>query len=298
VPTFTHVRYVSVLEPQSNFEAIGELISLAATTGTHMHLCHLNSTSERDIVACAELVRGAQARGLRVTTEAYPYGASSTAIGAEAFRGPDWMARRGVSSPSSLELNGQRLTQAKIDELQKSAPGTIIVFHFLEPEQTPSDQTLLDVSLLYPGSAIASDAMPWLDAKGNLVEGDVWPLPSDVFAHPRSAGCFCRFVRQYVRERNKLTLVEAMRKTSLIPAQILGESVPQMRGKGRLQVGMDADIVVFDLDRISDRATYTQPAQTSAGVHHLIVNGGFAIRDQQLFRSALHGRPVRRPLQA
>ncbi len=87
VPTFTHVRYMSVIEPQSSFEAIAEIVSLAAATGAQMHIVHLNSTSTRDIPRIAELVRGAQGRGLKITTEAYPYGAGSTVVGAELFRG-------------------------------------------------------------------------------------------------------------------------------------------------------------------------------------------------------------------
>ena len=137
----------------------------------------------------------------------------------------------------------------------------------------------------------------WTDSQGNLIQGDVWPLPADAFAHPRSAGTYARFVRQYVRESQKLSLLEALGKTSLIPAQVLEKSVPQMRGKGRLQVGADADIVVFDLNTITDRATYVEPAQTSVGVQHLIVNGEFAIQDGQLLLQSLPGRPVRRPVQ-
>jgi N-acyl-D-glutamate deacylase len=87
VPTFTHVRYLSVIEPQSTFEAFEELVSLAASTGAHMHISHLNSNSTRDIPIIAEMIRGAQQRGLKITTEAYPYAAGSTVVGAEIFRG-------------------------------------------------------------------------------------------------------------------------------------------------------------------------------------------------------------------
>ena len=298
VPTFTHVRYVSVIERESAFEAIEELISLAADTGTHMHLCHLGSTSGNDVAACVELLRNAQARGVNVTTESYPYGAASTAIGAAAFRGDDWMARRGVSSFSAVEYQGQPMTEESFTQLQQSNPGAVVVLHFLQPETIPSDQTLLDMSVLYEGAAVASDSMPWQDSKGNLIEGDVWPLPADAFAHPRSAGTFARFVRQYVRETQKLSLLEAMRKTSLIPAQILEQSVPQMQAKGRIQVGADADIVIFDLNTITDYATYIEPAQPSGGVRHLIVNGTLVIREAQLLMDALPGRPIRRPVQS
>lgn len=83
---------------------------------------------------------------------------------------------------------------------------------------------------------------------------------------------------------------------TLIPAQLLGASVPQMTRKGRLQVGADADLVVFDLATVSDRGTFTQPNQTATGMRYVIVNGTLVIRDGALVRDALPGRPIRRPV--
>jgi N-acyl-D-glutamate deacylase len=135
--------------------------------------------------------------------------------------------------------------------------------------------------------------MPW--ATGNtLVEGDVWPLPKDAFAHPRSTGCFSRFVGQYVRDRKKLPLRDAMARCSLIPAQILEKSVPQMRSKGRLQVGADADLVVFDLATIRDEATFLEPARLSRGFRHVVVNGTPIIRDGKRLGDARPGVAIRR----
>lgn len=294
VPTFTHARYYSVREPNGGFEAIEEIIALAAITGAHMHLCHLNSTSGRNIAQIANAVKAAQARGIPITVEAYPYGAGSTAIGAESLRGTDWLERWGAKDASILHRNGQPLTQEKIDELQRAEPGAVVVIHFLEPDREAADQALLDLSVLYPGGAVASDAMPWL--RGNhLVEGEVWPIPEDAFAHPRSAGCFARFVGRYVRERKAISLLDAMRKTSLIPARILETSVPQMRRKGRMMVGMDADIVVFDLERISDRATFIENTKPSVGMRHVLVNGQPIILDGVRLADARPGRPIRRP---
>ncbi|MGW4799099.1 amidohydrolase family protein [Nonomuraea sp. NPDC004297] len=299
VPTFTHIRYLSVQEPDSGFEGLGELIALAAATGAHMHICHFNSVAGRDIKACSELVTEAQERGVPITVESYPYGACSSTVGAEVFRG-QWLERWGVDDASVMELNGEPLTQAQIDDLQAKEPGTVVVMHFLCPEDKPVDADMLDLSVLHPGAAIASDAMPWVRKDGTLVEGDVWPLPDDAFAHPRSAGCFSRFLAGWARggpERlePKLSLVEAIRKTSLIPAQILEKSVPQMRRKGRLQVGADADIVVFDLATVQDNATFTKPAQRSTGFRHVLVNGTPIIQDGEEILEARPGQPIRRP---
>ena len=294
VGTYTHVRFLNAQEPRSSFEALQEQISLAAITGAHMHICHLNSTSVGDIEDCAALVKQAQEQGLPITVEAYPYGAGSSVVGAEVFRGDDWLQRWGVDSASALEHNGAPLTQAKIDEMQKSSPGDIVVMHFLRPDENERDRKLMDLSVLYPGGAIASDAMPWTGSDGQIIEGDTWPLPDDAFAHPRSAGCFSRFLATWVRDRKAVGLSDALRKMSLIPAQILESSVPQMKKKGRLQVGADADVVVFDIDRVEARSTYLKPAQVSAGYRHVVVNGVPIIEEGKRIGDALPGQPVRR----
>jgi N-acyl-D-glutamate deacylase len=297
VPTFTHARYMSMVEPQSSFEALAEIVSLAAATGASMHINHLNSIAIRDIPRIAELLKGAQARGLRVTTEAYPYGAGSTVVGAELFRG-NWRERIGGGVAGDIELAGKPFDDATLAEAQAKTPGAWIVAHFMRPDRNPKDQAFLDESVLMPGGAIASDAMPWTTPKGERIAGDVWPLPEDAFAHPRSAGTFTRFLRDYVRERGKVTLREGVSRMTLIPARILEGGAPQMKKKGRVQVGADADLVAFDLGTVAERATFTKPAQTAVGMRHVLVNGTPIIRDGELVRDAKPGRPVRRSVTA
>jgi len=293
VPTYTHARYMSVIEPRSSFEALAEIVSLAASTGASMHINHLNSIATRDIPRIAELLRGAQARGLRVTTEAYPYGAGSTVVGAELFRG-NWRERLGGATSADLELAGVPFDDATLAVAQEKTPGAWIVAHFMRPDRVAADQEFLDQSVLMPDGAIASDAMPWTSPKGDRIQGDVWPLPEDAFAHPRSASTFTRFLRDYVRERRKLSLREGLRRMTLVPARILEASAPQMKKKGRLQVGADADIVAFDPATVSERGTFTRPAQTAVGMRHVLVNGTAIIRDGELVRDAKPGRPIRR----
>lgn len=293
VPSFTHARFLSVTEPESSFEGYQEMIAVAASTGAHMHISHLNSISMRDINTIAPMVKAAQDAGVHITVEAYPYGAGATSIGAAMFREPGWQARLGNIRKSDFTLDGQPLSDADFDRLQRDAPGTGIVVHMLNPDKYPTDQADLDVSVLYPGGAIASDGGGWNDANGEI-EASVWPLPDNASSHPRSAGTFSKFLRVYVRELEALTLIEAINKTSSIPAQILEQSVPQMRQKGRLQVGADADIVVFDLNTVSDRATYEKPAQASVGFEHVIVAGTVLITGGELQTDVLPGRPIRR----
>ncbi|MFA0438978.1 D-glutamate deacylase [Vibrio sp. 10N.286.49.C2] len=294
VPTFTHVRYLNNSEPKSSFEAYQELISLAATTGAHMHICHLNSTSVGDIEDCADLIQSSIDRGIHVTTEAYPYGAGSSVVGAEVFRGDDWLERWGVPSASYMEMNGKTLTQDKITDLQNSAPGSIVVMHFLKPDENPDDRNKMDRSVLFPGAAIASDAMPWADDQGKVIEGHVWPLPDNAFAHPRSTGCFARFVSKYVNDYQAISLIEAMEKTSLNACRILENSIPQMKNKGRVQVGKDADLVIFDSTALRDTATYTKPTSLSTGMEYVLVNGKPIIEKGEMRLDVMAGRPIRR----
>ncbi|HUU71542.1 MAG TPA: amidohydrolase family protein [Burkholderiales bacterium] len=294
VPTFTHVRYASVPEPRSSFEAIKELIGNAALAGAHMHLCHINSTSMRDIDSTLPLVLDAQKDGFRVSVGAYPYGAAGTTVGAEMFRGDGWQARMGGTKYSDFELNGKRLDEKTFKDLQANSPGTIITWHFLDTAKA-EDLAKLDASVANLNVAIESDAMPW-EVAGKTYEGDAWPLPVGAFAHPRSNGTFAKVLRVWVRERGVLSLSDAVRKMSLMPAQILEESVPQMKKKGRIQVGMDADIVVFDLATVADKSTFTKPNQPAVGVNYVMVDGVLVVENGKLNTRAAPGKPIRRPL--
>ena len=293
VPTFTHARYLSNVEPDSSMEGFQEMIAVSAATGADLHISHLNSISLRDIDLIRPMIEDAQAHGVNITVEAYPYGAGSTSIGAALFEGADWQARFGGIEKSDFTLAGEPLSDAEFDRLQAEEPGTTIVVHFLDVENDPADRDILSQSILFPGGAIASDGGTWR-LNGEELPGDSWPLPAEADSHPRSAGTFSRFLRQYVRESDAISLSDALAKTSLIPAQILEDAVPQMRRKGRLQEGMDADIVIFDPATVSDQATYETPARTSTGYAYVIVGGTPLVRDGELDTSVLPGRPIRR----
>ena len=294
VPTFTHARYLSTIEPESSFEAYQEMIAVAASTQAQMHVCHLNSISLRDIGDIASLIRRAQSSGLKISVEAYPYGAGSTGIGAAMFRGSNWQDRLGGLEKSDFMLGGIPLSDQEFDRLQAEAPDTSIVVHMLRPDDNDQDREMLDQSILFPGGVIASDAVDWLDETGESIPQHTWPLPENAMSHPRSAGTFARFLRIWVKEREKISLLDAIAKLSLYPAQILGASVPQMHAKGRLQPGADADIVVFDLDTVSDKATFGRPAQTSVGFEYVLVAGEQLVSDGVLNTEIFPGRAIRR----
>jgi hypothetical protein len=248
----------------------------------------------RQIIEVTEIIAEAQRNGVRVSTEAYPYGASSTTIGAP-FLSPEALSRSGRSPKDIFVVDTADWVKDAEDlaRIRRERPGAIVIIHNLR-EDVAADRALLEAALLFPNTAIVSDAMPYL-AAGRLLDKDDWPLPDNAIAHPRVAGTFARVLGSWVRERKVISLNEAIRRASLIPAQILEQAVPQMRDKGRIRVGADADIVVFDAGTIADRATYQNPRAPSVGMRHVIVNGVALIEDWELHRRAMPGRAVRGP---
>lgn len=296
-PTYTHIAYMSNIDPNSSVESYVRLIGLAGATGAHMHICHMNSTSLQDIERCVEVVMKAQAMGLKVTTEAYPYGTGATVVGAEFFADPDFPRRTGTGY-DAIELIRNRHRFVDRDDVMRARrenPSDLVMWHFLDVELDERHRRLLDMSVTYPGGSIASDAMPWIRPDGRIYEGMEWPLPNELSSHPRSAGTFTRFLRQYARERQAMSLVDALAKCTILPAQVIDYCTPQMARKARLRQGFDADIVAFDFARLTDRASFEAMNRPSEGVVHLLVGGEAVIADGRLDTGASPGRPIRRP---
>lgn len=294
-PTFSHVAYMSNIDPQSSIEAYIRLIGLAGATGAHMHVCHLNSTSGLDIEQSATILRKAQAQGLPITVEAYPYGTSSTIVSAAFFSDPLYPQRSGRDYAAvQLVANGHRFQDREdLMRARSENPSQLILNYFLDVDDDGPHQRLLDISVTYPGGAIASDAMPWITPEGQTYEGDEWPLPANLVSHPRSSSTFTHFLSEYVRRRKLVPLMQALEKCSLIPIKIVEKRVPALAKKGRIQEGCDADIIVFDPETVTDKATFEHMNQAALGMQYVLVNGAFVIYQGQLETAARPGKPVR-----
>jgi N-acyl-D-aspartate/D-glutamate deacylase len=295
VPAFTHSRDLVEFAPRTLIDGAEEIVRAAGETGAHMHYCHVNSTTLRHADRVLGLVERAQRAGARVSTEAYPYGAGMTGIGA-AFLSPERLGERGLT-PASLTYapTGERIaSEARLRELRAADPGGLVIVRHLD-EDDPADRAMLMRYLMFPDSVIASDAMP-LTWTGAAPDPEAWPLPASAFTHPRTAGTFARAIRVLTRDGGPLSLSEALAKCSLLPARLLGAHVPAMRRKGRLAEGRDADIVVFDPAAITDRASYAHPTRPSGGIRHVLVNGEFVVFEARLVTGARPGRPVRADL--
>jgi cytosine/adenosine deaminase-related metal-dependent hydrolase len=299
VPTFTHARDLADFVPATLIDGAEEIVRAAGETGAHMHYCHINSTSLRHIDRVHGLVSRAQAAGSRVSTEAYPYGSGMTGIGA-AFLAPERLHERGlVPSDLTYAPTGEQVASVeRLQELRATDPGGLAIIRHLD-ESVPDDRAVLLRALTFPDAVVASDAMPLTWPAGAPAEFG-WPLPPGAMTHPRTAGTFARALRMLASEgagevgaSGPLGLTETLRRCSLLPAQLLGERVPAMLGKGRVQPGCDADIVVFDPATVRDQATYAQTTRPSAGISYVLVNGVLVVRDAAIVPDALPGQPVR-----
>jgi N-acyl-D-aspartate/D-glutamate deacylase len=289
-PTFTHCRDLVEFTPDTRIDGAEELVRAAGQTGAHMHNCHINSTSNRHIDRVLTLIERCEHEGGHVTVEAYPYGSGATAVGA-AFLAPERLAERGLAPNSMIYLStGERVSDAaRLRQLRERDPAGGVIIDFLD-ENDPEDFALLRRSLQYPDAVVASDAMPAVGPDGWSDSSD-WPLPSTYITHPRTAGTFSRALRLWRDERTPL--LDAIERCTLLPARVLEACAPAMRSKGRVQRDADADLSVFDPERITDQATYARSTRPSTGIEHVLVDGTFVVRDGSLVPDARAGRAVR-----
>ncbi len=259
-PIFVHVR-------DPGIPGIQEVIANAAATGAPLHIVHINSMALGSIQLGIDLVEAAQARGLDVTTEMYPYTAGSTALESALFD-EGWQQSLGGITFEDLQWQdtGERLTEQTFHRYRRQ--GGVVIIHMMK-------EAWIDAGIGRPSTMIGSDGMPY--APG---------------AHPRSAGTFARVLGRYVREREALSLMDALRKMTLMPAQRLEIIAPSARRKGRLQVGADADITVFDPTSVIDTATFDSGLSFSRGIEHVIVNGVFVVDGGESITDVFPGKAI------
>ncbi len=256
---YTHVRVPNLISVQ-------EVIADATLTGAPLHIVHINSVSLGQIDLAVKMVQNAQQKGFDITTELYPYTAASTSLESAIFS-EGWQERLNISyGDLQWVATGERLTKETFETYRKM--GGAVIIHLMKPEW-------INTGIAASGVMIASDGSDY-----------------SKLAHPRTAGTFSRVLGKYVREEKLIDLLGAIEKMTLLPAKRLENISPMMRFKGRVQIGADADITVFNPDTIIDKATFEKGLAFSEGVEYVMVNGTFVLKKGKTVLNVFPGNPV------
>ena len=269
-PSHMHLR--DFQEPRT-WSQLNEAFGAAIYTGGSININHLNSMFGRFSGQALVFIENAVEYGLPITVEVYPYTAGMTFIESALF--DDW------ESWSDEELarlewpaNGERLTRETFPKYREQ--GGVVLLH---ARDELAQEEAIKTCVAHPLVMIASD--------GAYDDGQT---------HPRTAGTNSRVLGRYVREQGVLTLMEALRKMTIAPARHLEKRVPAMKSKGRLSVGADADIVIFDPETILDKSTYKEPLLPPVGMKAVIVNGTIILQDGRFRENVFPGKALRGPL--
>ena len=261
VTAFVHTRAFGIA-------AIREAIETAKETGASLHIVHIGSSALNDMNEVLPLIDSSRAAGLDLTTEVYPYSAASTLLESAMFN-PGWQQNLKIDyGEVEWSATGERLTRETFEKYRKE--GGYVVMYMMKDAN-------IERAIAHPDIMIATDGIPFVNGK----------------AHPRGAGSFSRVLGHYSREKGLLPLMDALAKMTIMPARRLEGYVPAMKNKGRIVVGGDADITVFDPATILDQATFAEPMKPAVGMTHVLVNGTFVVRNGELVPDARPGKPVR-----
>jgi N-acyl-D-aspartate/D-glutamate deacylase len=241
---------------------VSEMIAASAITGAPVHIVHVNSSGIEMTAELLRMIGEARTHGVDITTEAYPYTAGCTNIKAAFFDN--------FSDYSKLQwvATGERLTRDTFDKYRRQ--GGLVIVHGNTEER-------VHTAILSPLTMIASDGFDLAPGQG----------------HPRSAATYSRVLARYVREEKSLSLNDAIKKMTLMPARRLEQRVPSMRNKGRIRQGADADLAIFDPARITDRATYEKPDTFSEGMAYVLVDGVPVVAQGKLAGGVYPGKAIR-----
>lgn len=201
-----------------------------------------------------------------MTTECYPYTAGMTRIESALFD-EGWQENYGISYEGLQRPDTGEFLNASTFAQYREETGWIIAHS--------TRQDAVDAAVTHPLTMIATDS-----------------IMDDGNSHPRTAGCYSLVLGRYVREKKVLSLMNALSKMTLMPAQRLESRAPAFKKKGRMQEGADADIAIFDPETIIDRATYQEPTLPPVGMMHVLVNGVPVVRDAELQVGATPGKGI------
>ena len=259
----------------NDLSSLEDAIKISEITGAKVLVSHFVYQYGTGIMTEAlEMMDKARDRGLKVSADSGMYSAFSTFIGSTIYD-EQYMKKFGWKFEDLLvatgKYKGKRLTRETYEELRKySKEDSVICFTGIEDE-------------IY--EALAKEYV--------ILSSDIGPSPTGRISegHPQNAGTFPRFFRKMVREKKILSLIEAIEKCTLFPADRLG-----LTNKGRMKVDADADIVIFDIDTIRDKAQFPdigEPDAKPEGIHFVVVNGKIVVNNGKLILNSMPGKSIR-----
>lgn len=262
------------LQDPRDLESLREAIKIGELTGASVQISHFVYQYGTGIMSEAlYMIEDARKKGLNIWADSGMYTAFSTSIGTSVFD-EEHIKRFGWKFNDMLiatgKYKGQRLTENLYRQLRAKSQNEIIIC-FTGVEDEIYEALLKDYVML------SSDTGP--TPSGNTGEG-----------HPQNTGTFPRFFRKMVREQKSISLTKAVEKCTLLPAEVLG-----LKNKGRLKAGSDADMVIFDIEKITDRADFLgmgEPNAVPEGIDYVIINGKIVVEYGKIIKEILPGRAI------
>ena len=273
-PIYVHVRRGMPGDPTG----LDEVIALAETHGVATLICHITHSAMGGIGVWLSKIDAANSRGARITTETLSYLAGGTSIAADVFVNRDWRAIFDIDYEDVQWVpTGEWLDEKRFLQYQREFPTSSINHHYVKEEW-------LVEALKWPGMMVSTDALPAFDL--------------EVKTNPNIAGTYAHFLGRYVRDLGVMPLMDGLRRITLLPAQWLSQASSVFETKGRIQVGADADLVIFDSETIAARAEYGDPYQPSVGIAHVLVAGRPVVVNGSQVEGRYPGQHLLTPLDA
>ena len=267
-PVTVHVRRGMPGDPSG----LDEILALALETNAPTLICHITHSAMGGLSEWLKKIDAANEAGAQVTTETLSWPAGGTGINADVFRLRDWRAIFAIDySDIQWVETGEWLTEETFKRYQQEQPYGMVNHHYVK-------EAWIEQALQWPGMIVSSDALPALSLSQKT--------------NPNIAGTYSRLLGHYVRDRNTLSLMDAIGRATINPARWLEKSSDIFKRKGRLQVGADADLVLLDPEKIMPIAAYGDPYQPSRGIGWVIVGGEVVVANGQRVEGRYPGKRI------
>jgi hypothetical protein len=285
--SYVHARFSGQMPPTSGILGFMEMMSSQEAYGGGIVLQHMSAQALKDTMPALKLFDAARKKGVQIIGELYPYDYGASIVGADYLHPDNYQNNMKRDYKDIIEIaNVTPLTKERFEELNKTNPFTSIMFYNALEEDVIN-------GLSHPASVVGSDAFPYTVAATGEAAMD-WDIPFDsVNGHPRGSGTHAR-VLAWVREKKlNISLSLAVSKMTYMIAKYMEDNgVSQMNNKGRIQVGKDADITIFNPDTVQDNGTMKNGGLPSTGIPYVLVNGTVIIKDSVALDNVFPGKPV------